>query len=144
MKKLTRIFTLLLALLMSAKAIDPESTTGLASAIVSSRDFKTLMHYSAIPAILFMTLINGAIHGINLMLIGHVPKRFRKYGNISTISGVVNAFTYVGSAIATYGVAKLAETQGWQFTTIIWLAMAVLGLVCCVIAMFKWKRFIEK
>ena len=138
------VSALLLALLMSAKAIDPASTTGILATVTSSNIFATVMSYSAIPAILFMTLINGAIHGINLMLIGHVPKRFRKYGNISTISGVVNAFTYVGSAIATYGIAKLAETQGWQFTTIVWLAMALLGLVCCIVAMFKWKKFIEK
>ena len=129
---------------MSAKAIDPESVTGIIATIINSKIFTTIMSYSAIPAILFMTLINGAIHGINLMLIGHVPKRFRKYGNISTISGIVNAFTYVGSAIATYGIAKLAEMHGWQFTTFVWFAMAVLGLVCCLIAMFKWKKFIEK
>lgn len=135
---------LLLAILMSAKAIDPESVTGIIATIINSKIFTTIMSYSAIPAILFMTLINGAIHGINLMLIGHVPKRFRKYGNISTISGIVNAFTYVGSAIATYGIAKLAEMHGWQFTTFVWFAMAVLGLVCCLIAMFKWKKFIEK
>lgn len=125
---------------MSAKEIDPEKTTGLISAIVSSKAFTAIMSYSAVPAILFMTLINGAIHGINLMLIGHVPKRFRKYGNISTISGVVNAFTYVGSAIATHGIAKIAETQGWQFTTIVWLAIAILGLISCLIATFKWKK----
>ena len=135
---------LLLAILMSAKAIDPESVTGIIATIINSKIFTTIMSYSAIPAILFMTLINGAIHGINLMLIGHVPKRFRKYGNISTISGIVNAFTYVGSAIATYGIAKLAEMHGWQFTTFVWFAMAVLGLLCCLIAMFKWKKFIEK
>ena len=138
------VAALLLALLMSARTIDPASATGILATIANSKVFATVMSYSAVPAILFMTLINGAIHAINLMLIGHVPKRFRKYGNISTISGVVNAFTYVGSAIATYGIAKLAETQGWQFTTVVWLAMALLGLVCCVTAMFKWKKFIEK
>ena len=137
------VAALLLALIMSAKEIDPEKTTGLVSTIVGSKAFATLMSYSAIPTILFMTLINGAIHGINLMLVGHVPKRFRKYGNISTISGVVNAFTYVGSAIATYGIAKLAETQGWQFTTIVWLVIAILGLISCLIATFKWKKFID-
>ena len=78
------------------------------------------------------------------MLIGHVPKRFRKYGNISTISGAINSCTYVGSAIATYGIAKLSEVFGWQFTVIIWCVIAILGTLCCLIATPKWKRFIEK
>ena len=111
---------------------------------VSALMLALLLNSGAITAIIFMTLITGAIHGVNLMLIGHVPKRFRKYGNISTISGIVNAFTYVGSAIATYGIAKLSEDYGWQFTTFVWLGIALIGLVFCVIAMINWKKFIEK
>ena len=37
-------------------------------------------------AIVMMALITGCMHGVNLMLISHVPKRFRKYGNISTLN----------------------------------------------------------
>ena len=98
----------------------------------------------AVLSIALMALITGANHGINLMLIGHVPKRFRKYGNISTISGAVNSCTYIGSALATYGVAKLSETYGWQFTSIVWFAIAMLGMICCIVATPNWKRFIEK
>ena len=91
-----------------------------------------------------MTLITGAVHGVNLMLIGHVPKRFRKYGNISTISVIINACTYVGSAIATYGIAKLSELYDWQFTTAVWCVIALLGVAFSLVAMTRWKRFIEK
>ena len=79
----------------------------------------------------------------DLMLIGHVPKRFRKYGNISTISGAINSCTYVGSAIATYGIAKISELHGWQFTAAIWCAISLIGMLCCAAAMIKWKKFIE-
>ena len=91
-----------------------------------------------------MTLITGANHGVNLMLIGHVPKRFRKYGSISTISGAINSCTYVGSAVATYGIAKISEEFGWQVTVSVWLAIAVAGMICCAVAMTKWKKFIAK
>lgn len=96
----------------------------------------------AVVAILMMTLITGAMHGINLMLISHVPKRFKRYGNISTISGVVNACTYVGSAVATYGIAKLSEVIGWQYTVGLWAVITLLGALCCFVAMKKWKKFI--
>ena len=113
-------------------------------ATVSALLLYLLFEESAIFAILFMALITGANHGVNLMLIGHVPKRFRKYGNISTVSGAVNSCTYVGSAIATYGIAKLSELFGWNITVLIWVGIALLGTLCCLAAMPKWKKFIEK
>lgn len=94
-----------------------------------------------VAAIIFMSLITGAMHGINLMLITHVPKRFKKYGNISTISGAINSCTYIGSAIFTYIVAVLAEKYGWQTTVGIWAVIAALGLVCCAVAAKSWHKF---
>jgi OPA family glycerol-3-phosphate transporter-like MFS transporter len=99
---------------------------------------------SVVLSIVLMMLINGCMHGINLMLISYVPKRFSHYGNISTISGCINSCTYIGSAIATYGIAKLSEGFGWQITVTIWFAIALAGTVCCLIAMPKWKKFIEE
>jgi OPA family glycerol-3-phosphate transporter-like MFS transporter len=115
-----------------------------AMATVAALLLSILLDKGAVVAIIFMALITGANHGVNLMLIGHVPKRFRKYGNISTISGAVNSCTYVGSAVATYGIAKISESYGWLVTVISWLVIAALGTVCCLVAMPKWKKFIEK
>ena len=97
-----------------------------------------------ILAVLMMMLITGCMHGTNLMLITHVPKRFKKYGNISTISGAINSCTYVGSAIFTYGVAVLAERIGWRLTVGVWAIIAILGTLCCFIAAKPWKKFIDQ
>lgn len=115
-----------------------------AMAVLSALLLAILFNLGAVPAIIFMTLITGANHGVNLMLIGHVPKRFRKHGNISTISGAINACTYIGSAIATYGIAKLSESFGWQFTATVWFIIAFVGFIFCLIAMPSWKKFIKK
>ena len=96
---------------------------------------------SSVVAIICFTLITGCMHGINLMLITHVPKRFKKYGNISTFAGIFNACTYVGEAIFLYGIAALANNFGWQFSIGTCLAIAILGTVCCFIAARPWKRF---
>ena len=95
-------------------------------------------------AILAMAMITGCMHGINLMLITHVPKRYKKYGNISTVAGVVNSCTYVGSSISTYGIALLSETLGWRYTVGVWFLIALMGCVCCLVATRPWKRFMEK
>ena len=98
----------------------------------------------AVLSIVCMALLTGAMHGVNLMLTTHVPKRFKKYGNISTISGSINACTYIGSAIFTYAVAVFAETIGWQKTVGSWCLIALFGTICCLIAIKPWKKFIEE
>ena len=40
------------------------------------------------------------MHGVNLMLISRVPAYFDRYGKISTDSGLLNTFTYIGSGIS--------------------------------------------
>ena len=98
----------------------------------------------AVFTIFMLALITGLMHGVNLMLISYVPKRFKKYGNISTISGAVNSCTYIGSAIFTYAIAVLSEKIGWQNTVGVWAVIAALGTTCCLIAVPLWKRFINK
>lgn len=96
---------------------------------------------NAIVVILLMTLVSGLQGGINLMLISYVPKRFQSYGAVSTITGLLDAFAYAGSAISTYGVALLAEQKGWGFTVGSWAVIAVLGTVTCLVAALFWKKF---
>ena len=95
----------------------------------------------AVLTIVMMMLISGIQCGINLMLISYVPKRFRHYGGISTITGLLDAFAYVGSAASTYGVAVIAENLGWRFTTGTWLGISALGLICVLVAAKPWQRF---
>lgn len=100
-----------------------------------------LFEGGAIISIAAMTLITGCMHGVNLMLITHVPKRFRKYGSIATISGIINSCTYIGAAISTYGVALLSELAGWRSTVGIWFIIALVGTTCCFIAAKPWQKF---
>lgn len=99
---------------------------------------------SAIVAVLCMTLITGCMHGANLMLITHVPKRFKKHGNISTFAGLVNACTYVGEAIFMYGIAVIADRFDWKFSIGTCLLIALLGTLCVIIAARPWKKFIDQ
>ena len=103
-----------------------------------------LFGMSSVVAVVCFTLITGCMHGINLMLITHVPKRFKKYGNISTFAGIVNACTYVGEAIFLYGIAALASNFGWHFSIFTCFVIAILGTVCCIIAAAPWKKFSEQ
>lgn len=115
-----------------------------AVAVLSAVVMALLFEAGAVIAVLMMAMITGCMHGVNLMLITHVPKRFKKYGNISTVSGALNACTYIGAAIATYGIAKLSEIVGWRNTVGVWAIIGVLGTLCCFVGARLWKKFIEE
>ena len=96
---------------------------------------------SAVLSVVIVAIIIACMHGINLMLISIVPKRFAKSGKVATFSGLVNSCTYIGAAIATPVFAKIAEISGWGVTILSWAVISLLGLLVCFFASPLWKRF---
>ena len=69
-----------------------------------------------------------------------IPTFFEKYGKVSTASGMLNACSYVGSAISTYGIAVLSESAGWGVTVLLWIGIAAAGMVICFLCTKPWNR----
>ena len=90
------------------------------------------------------TLVTGCMHGINLILIGMVPAHFKKYGHISLISGTLNACTYIGSGISTWGFSAIAEKSGWGTTAGMWTVLSIIGAVICAVCVPLWHSFAKK
>lgn len=95
---------------------------------------------SVLLSVVCSSLLTGAMHGVSAMLTSMVPPFFKKYGNISTVAGILNACAYVGSGISTFGIAILSENIGWQFTLRIWCLIAVLGSFICICSIKPWKK----
>ena len=91
-------------------------------------------------SVLFSATLTGSMHGVNLMLIAMVPAYFKRFGNVSTASGVVNSCTYIGSAVSTYGIALVSENLGWSATLLLWLAIAATGTLICFLSIRPWKK----
>lgn len=91
-------------------------------------------------SVLFSALLTGAMHGVNLIQISMIPSFFRRYGNVATVSGVLNSCTYVGSAVSTYGIAVLSETIGWNGTLLLWAVIAATGTVICLVCVKPWEQ----
>lgn len=98
---------------------------------VSSLGLYVLSDTSAAVSVVLSALLTGCMHGVNMMLVCMIPPYFKKYGNVSTASGVINSCTYIGSAISTYGIALLSELIGWGYTILIWFIIAALGTAIC-------------
>lgn len=95
---------------------------------------------SAALSVLLSAVLTGCMHGVNLILVCMIPPFFNKYGHVSTVSGVLNACTYIGSSISTYGIALLAEAKGWHITIFVWFVVAALGTTVCLLCTRPWRK----
>ena len=122
------------------------------SAVISSIILAMFVFHisSAIVSIILMGLVVANMHGINLMLVTVVPKRFIKSGKVSFFSGVLNACTYIGAAVGNTAFAWLstissgsdsADSVSWTPVVISWVAVSILGLGICLLATPMWKKF---
>ena len=98
---------------------------------------------SAALSVVFAAILTGSMHGVNLMLICMIPIFYKKQGAVSTVSGVLNACTYVGSALSAYGIALITERFDWSCTLVSWLITAVLGTALCFLLVKKWNGFVN-
>ncbi|MBQ2708567.1 MAG: MFS transporter [Clostridia bacterium] len=99
------------------------------------------LNMNPILSVLLVAITTGCMHGINLMLITRIPRYFDKYNKISFVSGLLNAFTYVGSGAATFLFAVLEESFGWSGTVVSWSVVAALGMIACVVTIGIFRRF---
>lgn len=99
---------------------------------------------SAVASVILAALLNGCMHGVNLMLICMIPPYFAKYGRISFISGMLNFCTYIGSAVSASGLAAFSEKCGWAETLLLWGGIAFAGGTVCCILCRVWKRFADR
>lgn len=91
--------------------------------------------------LLVASLVVGCMHAINFFLVCIVPSKFEKYGIVSTMSGIINSMTYVGSAAALGGFGLVSKNFGWDACVAAWCVIAALGTVVCFIAAGPWKKF---
>ena len=98
--------------------------------------------FAAVSAFLIGFLI-ACMHGVNLMLITVVPKRFIKSGKVSTFSGLFNSATYIGAAIALPLFPALKSNFSWGVTIAVWGAISVAGAAVCFLTAPSWRRFKE-
>jgi OPA family glycerol-3-phosphate transporter-like MFS transporter len=101
----------------------------------------TLGGNNVFVSLLLISLLTGSMHGVNFVLISMLPAYFRKKGNTSLMTGVLNCCVYVGSAVSTYLFPLIAVGGDWGTTVFIWFIIAVVGTLVCLFTIRPWKRF---
>lgn len=96
---------------------------------------------AVLASVLLLALMNGAIHGANMMLTSRFSPHFRKFGRIATVSGIVNASTYIGSALSVYGFAAVSDARGWSAVVSLWFLIGGIGTLLCAVCIRTWMQF---
>lgn len=93
-------------------------------------------------AIIMMMIITGCMHAANMIISSYPPTYFP--GSISTVSGLINACTYIGSAVSAYGFAAISEESGWGSLVLIWAFAAAAAFIVLLFNRRKWQQHVEK
>ena len=99
---------------------------------------------SAPVSVFLSAIITSCMHGANMMLISILPGKFKKYGNVSFMSGLLNSCTYIGAALSGYGMALMSQHFGWDGTIFSWAVIAALGAVICFAISKSWGMFLKR
>ncbi len=99
---------------------------------------------SVVLSVILSTIITGSMHGVNVILICLLPPYFKKSGRVSFISGILNSFTYLGSALSGYGFAVLSEKLGWSATVVSWSVIGLVGTIICFCLKGAWAKYISE
>ena len=108
--------------------------------LVSLLALRLLHAHSFALSVLILAFAVASMHGVNLIMTSMTPKYLAGSGRIAMISGLLNACTYIGSALSMYGVALIADRFGWTVTESLWCAVALLGTLCAAACVPKWGK----
>lgn len=99
---------------------------------------------SPLLSVLALALLSGSMHGVNVILICMIPPYYAKFGRTAFVSGALNSCTYVGAAISTYGISLFTDAFGWNGTMLLWVIIAALGTLLCLVLAGSWQAFRKK
>lgn len=112
--------------------------------IISTLSFIGLIlygDYNVVISLVLFACITSCMLGINTIFVNVIPTYFEAYGKTSTVAGITNSTTYLGSALCGYGLGALIESYGWHTARILLLLTCFFALVVCSLALKKWNLF---
>ena len=82
--------------------------------------------------------------GVNTMFFNVMPVKIGRSSGAAVLSGSLNAITYLGAALAIWGIGTAAEGFGWGAVFVLWAVMAGTALAVCLLLARPWGRFVRK
>ncbi len=132
---------------MSDRLFKDEMKSLIAMCAFTALPLAVLCFIGRLPVVLCVALLGVTtilMVGVNQVGISLVPLRLAPFGQAAAFTGFLNAMSYVGTAISNYGFGALAEAFGWNITISLWIPLALLAMVSCMVTRWRWKPFFKK
>lgn len=85
----------------------------------------------AIFVTLLLAMSSASMLGANTMLLTFIPLHFGKVGRASTVTGMLNCFSYIAAAVSSVAVGSISDNFGWEIVFGVFIAAAFTGAVVC-------------
>ncbi len=86
---------------------------------------------SLVLSLISLIMVTNCMFAVNVMLITIIPLKFAKYGNVSTVAGLLNATAYIGCAVANQIAGGILSHSSWNTVIIFWMILAVVAIAFC-------------
>ena len=100
--------------------------------------------FSAAVSMVLLAATTALMLGVNTMFINVMPVKIGRSSGAAVLSGSLNAITYLGAALATWGIGAAAEGFGWGAVFVLWAVMAGTALAVCLLLARPWGRFVRE
>ena len=92
--------------------------------------------------VICLALITNSMFAVNILLITLIPLRFAAFGKTGTMTGLLNAVTYLGCGISMLTSGVVLDHAGWNTVIDMWIIMALSAAILCIPCAFLWRRFV--
>jgi OPA family glycerol-3-phosphate transporter-like MFS transporter len=96
--------------------------------------------YSMLFAVIMLALTTASMLGVNTMFLTFIPLNFSNVGRASSVTGFLDACSYLASAASGVTIGVITESYGWNTTVITWIAVAFLGALVSFLGINSWKK----
>ena len=100
--------------------------------------------FDSSKGVVLLAATTALMLGVNTMFINVMPVKIGRSSGAAVLSGSLNAITYLGAALATWGIGAAAEGFGWGAVFVLWAVMAGTALAVCLLLARPWGRFVRK
>lgn len=83
--------------------------------------------------VILLSVVTTAMFGFSQISIALIPQRYSPTGKVAAISGLLNALTYAGSAIASALIGFIKTSGGWNGVIILVICAALIGTIVSLI-----------
>ena len=87
-----------------------------------------VLPFSALAAVVYLSLIYMAVSVINACLLAFYPIQFSQEGHVASVSGLMDFATYLGTGLSAMVYGAMIEPLGYNSMYLSWIILSLLAI----------------